>query len=260
MQQEMNIDVRGVELHLRKSGSGARLLFLHGAGGVRNWGQAFQSLAERYEVIVPDHPGFGRSGDLPGARTAGDVAMFYLDLLEQLAPDGTPVHVVGHSLGGWIAAEAAVRNCSNIASLTLIAPAGLAASGVEAGDVFIWNDDELLSNSYHDSAYIESARAASANVDADIAVRNKVAFAKLAWAPRLHNPGLKHWLHRISAPAQLVWGEQDRILPAGFADEWRKFVAFRRVDILPACGHMPLIERPGAAVQCISQFIDGVRP
>ncbi|MDX3907278.1 MAG: alpha/beta hydrolase [Pigmentiphaga sp.] len=259
MELGTNIDVHGVTMHVRRTGTGRKVVFLHGAGGIRSWGPAFRSLAERYELVVPDHPGFGLSGDAARVRTVGDVAMCYLDLFDQLVGTSGGIHLVGHSIGGWIAAELAVRNCSHIRSLSLIAPAGVAASGVETGDVFIWNDEELLANSYHDPACIESARASAATADADIAIRNKVAFARLAWSPRLHNPGLKHWLHRISVPTQLIWGTEDKILPPALADEWQRGLGFERIDLIPDCGHMPLVERPGETVELLSSFIDGVQ-
>lgn len=259
MESGTNIDVHGVTMHVRRTGSGKKVVFLHGAGGIRSWGAAFRGLAERYDLIVPDHPGFGLSGDAPRVKTAGDVAMCYLDLFDQLAGEAGDIHLVGHSIGGWIAAELAVRNCSHLRSLSLIAPAGIAAPGVEIGDVFIWNDEELLANSFHDPACIEAARANAAAVDADIAIRNKVSFARLAWSPRLHNPGLKHWLHRISVPTQLIWGTQDKILPQALAAEWQRAPAIQRVDLIPECGHMPLVERPGETVELLSSFIDGVQ-
>lgn len=259
MELGSTIDVHGLTMYVRKVGSGKRVVFLHGAGGIRSWGPGFRAMAERYELIVPDHPGFGLSGDAPRIKSIGDVAMCYLDLFDRIDSDSKGIHLVGHSIGGWIAAELAIRNCSHIRSLSLIAPAGVNAKGVEIGDVFIWNDEELLAHSFHDPACIEAARENAGTVDPEIAVRNKVAFARLAWSPRLHNPSLKHWLHRISVPVQLIWGTQDMILPHALASAWQQARAVERIDLIPDCGHMPLIERPGETVELLSSFIDGVQ-
>src|SRR5581483_4645136 len=91
------VRVRDVRLRLHRAGRGETVLFLHGAGGVPQWLPFFDALAERYEVLVPEHPGFGFSDDPPWIRSIGDLALFYLDLLEELGVDG--VRLIGNSLG-----------------------------------------------------------------------------------------------------------------------------------------------------------------
>src|SRR5262245_17902332 len=115
--------VRDVTVRMRRGGSGPPLLFLHGANGLPLWLPVFDLLAKHFEVLVPEHPGFGASDNPPWMRNVGDLAMYYLDFIDTLTPHH--VHVVGQSLGGWAAAEVAVRNCSRIASLSLLAPAGI---------------------------------------------------------------------------------------------------------------------------------------
>src|SRR5215475_13517236 len=112
------IAVRGCNIRLMRGGSGPPLLFLHGAGGAGAWLPVMQALAEKFDVIVPEHPGFGESDTPDWLDTIHDLAYFYLDFLEALDLRG--VHLVGSSLGGWIAADPAVRNASRLASLTLI--------------------------------------------------------------------------------------------------------------------------------------------
>jgi pimeloyl-ACP methyl ester carboxylesterase len=77
------IRVRGVAVRLHRAGRGPKVLFLHGAGGVPQWLPFFDALAERYELLVPEHPGFGGSDDPPWITSMSDLAMFYLDLLEE---------------------------------------------------------------------------------------------------------------------------------------------------------------------------------
>ena len=94
--------VRGVTINLHRAGHGPTVLFLHGAGGVPQWLPFFDMLAESYELLVPEHPGFGGSDDPPWIRSMPDLAMFYLDLLEEVGLDR--IHLIGNSLGGWLAA------------------------------------------------------------------------------------------------------------------------------------------------------------
>ncbi len=85
------------------------------ADGLPEWTSASSRLmAEQHEVIVPEHPGFGKSDNPPWLRNVGDLAMHYLDFLETLGH--ARVHLAGHALGGWIAAEVAVRNTSRLAA------------------------------------------------------------------------------------------------------------------------------------------------
>src|SRR5581483_2427847 len=142
------LTILGARIHLRRAGHGPPLLFLHGASGVPVWLPVHEKLAEDFELLVPDHPGFGASDTPPWLKNIGDAALYYLDFVEALKLDA--VHVVGTSLGGWIAAEAAVRNCAPFKTMTSVAPAGLRIPGLPAGDPFIWSHEEHVRNLYHD--------------------------------------------------------------------------------------------------------------
>src|SRR5260370_20644536 len=91
-----------VRVRLHRAGRGPTVLFLHGAGGVPQWLPFFDALAERYEVLVPEHPGFGGSDDPAWIHSVPDLAMFYLDLVEEAGLDR--IHLIGNSLRGWLAA------------------------------------------------------------------------------------------------------------------------------------------------------------
>src|ERR1700694_2838114 len=114
--------VRDVSVRMLRGGSGPPVLFLHGANGLPQWLPFFERLAEECDVRVPEHPGYGASDNPAWMRNIGDLAMYYLDVLDGLG-EGR-VHLVGQSLGGWAAAEVAVRSCAHLASLTLVGAAG----------------------------------------------------------------------------------------------------------------------------------------
>ena len=138
--KRMDLEVSGVRLSAQSAGSGKPAIFLHGAAGALAWLPYYDALAGAYALTIPDHPGFGHSDNPDWIRTVDDIAMLYLDALESLDLRG--VHLIGHSLGGWIAAELAIRDRSRIASLTLIDPAGLRVKGVPIADNFIWTPEE----------------------------------------------------------------------------------------------------------------------
>src|SRR5580704_14082515 len=110
------VAVGGCRIRLMRGGAGDPLFILHGATGA-SWLPFMQKLAEHFEVIAPEHPGFGESDTPDWLDTIHDLAYFYLDVFDQLKIKGA--HLVGNSLGGWLAAEIAVRNTSRLASVTL---------------------------------------------------------------------------------------------------------------------------------------------
>src|SRR5215470_10029338 len=229
-------------IRLMRGGTGAPLLFLHGGGGAGIWLPAMARLAKKFDVIVPEHPGFGQSDTPAWLDTIADLANFYLDFLEQL--DLRVVHLAGSSLGGWIAAELAVRNCSRLASLILIASAGLRVKGVPSGDNFIWSPEELARNLYYDQSFAERVLAhVPSEEEADLALTNRFMAAKLGWEPRWFNPTLERWLHRIDVPTLVLWGAEDKFLPSQYAARWRERVPGALVETIPACGHLPHIEK-----------------
>ena len=247
------LTILGARIHLRRAGKGPPLLFLHGAGGITVWAPIFEKLSETFEVLVPDHPGFGQSDTPPWLKNIGDAALYYLDFLEALKL--ARPHVVGTSLGGWMAAEAAVRNPSAFGRLTLVAPAGLRVIGVPSGDPFIWSHEEHIRNLYFDQAFAERALAVPITPElADTQIKNRFAFARLAWQPRLYNPDLERWLHRVTAPVQLIWGNDDKLIPVTYAQAWLKALPRASLLPLPQTGHLPHIERPDAVAAAIRAF------
>ena len=233
---------RDTSVRLRRNGKGERLVFLHGAGGWPAWGPFMERLAEKYDVLLPEHPGFGLSDNPSWIRNVSDVAMYYLDFLDALGDP--PVHLVGHSLGGWIAAELAVRNTARLRSLTLIAPAGVRVKGLECGDNFIWSREEYARNLFYDQALAEQELARVPTDDeADIDLANRYMAAKLGWEPRWFNPALERWLHRIKVPTLVLWGAEDKLLPVQYAEVWRREVPGATVEIIPACGHLLHVEQ-----------------
>lgn len=240
-----------------RGGSGAPLLFLHGAGGAGTWLPFMEQLSARFDVIVPEHPGFGGSDTPDWLDNIGDLAYFYLDVIELLRLDG--VHLVGTSLGGWIAAELAVRSCARLKSLVLSAPAGIHVKGLRKGDVFMWSPEETIRRLYHDQTFAEAALQRSASeADQVTLMKNRLTMAKLAWQPRLHNPQLKKWLHRISVPTLILWGDKDQLLPPQYGPAFAQAIPSARLEIIADCGHLPQIERVDTWVGKILAFAEEV--
>lgn len=213
-----------------------------------------EKLSERFDIIVPDHPGFGASDTPDWLDNIGDVAYFYLDVIHRLGLD--KVHLVGQSLGGWIAAEIAVRSCAKLATLTLSAAVGIHVKGVPKGDLFMWSREQLIRSLYHDQKLADAALAQPVSDDALMTyAKNQLASAKLGWHPRLYNPHLHKWLHRINVPTLLVWGDDDKLVPFPHAPAYAALIPGARLHVIDNCGHVPHAERADEFVKAVTDFI-----
>jgi pimeloyl-ACP methyl ester carboxylesterase len=252
------IAVRGCGIALRRAGAGRPLLYLHGANDAGQWLPFMGDLAGRHDVIVPEHPGFG-SSDMPAwLDTIPDLANFYLDLIDQL--DLQNVDLVGHDLGGWIAAELAVRNPRRLASLTLVSAAGIHVPGETQSDPFLRTDEQRLRDLFHDPAQAdEMVRRTLRPELEDVNIKNHTTAARLTWQPRGYDPHLAKWLHRIKLPTLLVWGANDRLLPSAYASAWQKLIPGAQLVLLPDCGHLPHVERRADVVGALQTFFDHMR-
>ncbi len=252
---ETFLEVRGCKLFLRRAGAGAPLLFLHGAQGLTGWPAALAELSKRFEVLAPDHPGFGRSDTPDWIEDVPDLAFFYQDLLDAL--DLREIHLVGHSLGGWTAMEMAVRSTARLKSLTLAAAAGIRVPGVPRADMFICSPEELARLLFAGEGWQEWQAQWQATPELQDAYdKNRFAAAKYCWQPRLFDPRLARWLHRIDRPTHIVWGEEDRILPPAYAAALTEAIAGATLTMLPGCGHLAYLERPDLFSAELLRFIE----
>jgi len=250
---DTTIDVRGCKLHVRRAGKGEPLLFLHGAQGLAENEPGLDALAKDFDVIAPDHPGFGRSDNSEAIDDVSDLAFFYLDLLDTLDLDG--VHVVGQCIGGWVALEMAVRSTERLKSLVLAGSAGIRVKGVPRADMFICSQDDLQKLLFANGAsgWLQAWRATPELED--LYDRNRAAAAKFCWSPRLCNPKLERWLHRIDIPTHIIWGDDDRVIPPAYADALKGLIKNATVATLPNCAHLPHVEHPQAFASEVTQFI-----
>ncbi|WP_159350305.1 alpha/beta fold hydrolase [Roseomonas harenae] len=251
---EETVSVKGCRIRLMRGGEGPPLLFLHGAGGAGPWAPFMGSLAKRFDVIVPEHPGFGTADTPDWLDNVHDLAYFYLDFLAAQGLRG--VHLVGLSLGGWIAAEMAIRDTSRLASLTLVNAAGIHVPGVPQVDGFLSTDEQRIRDLFHDQSFAEAAIARSLRPEMeDVMLKDRQTAAKLMWHPRSYDPHLAKWLGRIDVPTLLLWGAQDKVVPEPYGHAFQRLIPGSQLSIISECGHLPNIERADEFVAEITRFI-----
>jgi pimeloyl-ACP methyl ester carboxylesterase len=248
------IEVAGCKLSYARGGKGAPLVYLHGTDGLAEWPAILDTLAERFDVIVPDHPGFGASEVPAWIDDVSDVAYLYLDVIEALGLTG--IHVVGQSLGGWIALEIAVRSTARLRSLTLISAAGIHVKGVPKADIFMVDPEEQARLAYADPQIGEEAAArVAADKYQELAVLNRIASARFGWQPRFFNPRLERWLHRVNVPTHVIWGAGDRIIPPVYAEAFHRLIPGSTLTMIPNAGHLPHVERAPAVAEAMQTFL-----
>jgi pimeloyl-ACP methyl ester carboxylesterase len=248
------ININGCKLSFARSGKGAPLVYLHGTDGLAEWPSILDSLAERFDVIVPDHPGFGASETPQWIDDVADLAYIYLDAVAKLGLSG--VHVVGQSLGGWIALEMAVRSTQHLRSLTLISSAGIHVKGVPKADIFMIDPEEQARLAYADPKLGEqAAQRAGADKFQELAVLNRIASARFGWQPRFFNPRLERWLHRVNVPTHVIWGDGDRIIPPAYAEAFHRLIPGSTLTMIPNAGHLPHIECAPAVAAAMQGFL-----
>src|SRR6266536_1256229 len=140
----------GLTVRIDERGSGRPMLVLHGGGGPQTVAGIASALSSRAYVLTPVHPGFAGEPRPEWFDSIGGLALPYLDLLERL--DLRDVMVVGTSIGGWIAAELAVRDTTRLSSIVMVDDVGIQVEGHTIANVFSLTPDELSALSFHNPA------------------------------------------------------------------------------------------------------------
>jgi len=249
------LELAGGRVHLLRGGAGEPVLFLHAAGGAATWLPFHAQLAGAgFEVIAPDHPGFGQSDDFPEVEAIDDLVYHYLEVLDGLGLDRP--HVVGASFGGWIAAELAVHSPRLIGSLTLLSAAGLRLPDHPVADVFLMPPAKLAAALFHDPPPAPAQPGAAPDLDAIIAAyREATALARFAWVPYLSDPKLERRLGRITAPTLVAAPADDRVIPVAHARRYAALIGGADYAEVAECGHAMHVERPAEFAALVASFL-----
>jgi len=252
------IQTRAAEVNVLTGGTGPDLLFLHNAGGVTAENPFLVALARHYRVFAPQLPGYGDSGDSDNIRDMLDVTLHSFDVLEALGLD-RPL-LVGHSLGGMIAAEMAALRPREVEKLCLIASAGLWLDDHPVPDIFTLLPREFPAYMFHDAEAGARMMATGGNMnDPAFLIPFLVTNARqLGMAGKFLFPipdrGLRERIHRIRARTVLVWGDSDRIFPAPYAQAFKSLIAGAELVSIPNAGHQVVLEQTGAVLAAIARL------
>ncbi|MCX7081012.1 MAG: alpha/beta fold hydrolase [Pseudomonas sp.] len=243
----------------------ATLLMLHGYSADKTiWLRFARHFVGDYRVIIPDLAGHGETGFRPrGSYDIPSQAQRLIQLLDACAVE--KAHVIGNSMGGYIAAWLAATYPERVASVALIDPAGVASplpSDMER--LLAQGNNPFLIHSRADFDQFYAMTMASppwvpGAVLAAVAERYERRRNELAEIfDDFHgSEPLESRLADIQAPALLLWGRKDRLIHVSSAQVWAQGIAQLRVELWDDIGHMPMVERPALTARLYREFLEG---
>lgn len=252
------VETRAAPVRYLEGGAGKPLVYLHGAGGLTPGDPLLAALAASHHVFAPFLPGYGETEDCPKLRDMLDYTLHTFDVIEALGLKD-PI-LVGHSMGGMIAAEMAAIAPHDVSRLALIAPAGLWLDDHPIPDVFSLLPFEMPAYLFHDAEAGAALMTAGLKMDdpnflQDYLVRNA---RQMGMAGKLLFPiperGLAGRLYRIKAKTVIVWGQSDRLIPPVYGLAFEAAIAGSRLVSVPDAGHMVIIEKPRAVADAIASI------
>jgi pimeloyl-ACP methyl ester carboxylesterase len=254
--------VAGIDLELfEATGDGSQgrrtVFFLHSGQGYDPWQPFAAQLASGRRVIAPSHPGFGQSSLPEWVDSIDDIAHVYLDLMDRLKVDRADF--VSCSVGGWIAAEMASKVPERIDHLVMVGPVGVKigpADKLDIPDLFGLPQANVERLLYAEPGRMCVDPGKLADDELAIMFRNRESLALLVWEPWMHNPKLKHRLHRVQAPALLVRGEADGVVSADYLEGFARLLPNARTLTIAGAGHLPHLEQPQALAAAIETFLE----
>jgi pimeloyl-ACP methyl ester carboxylesterase len=253
-----------------RGGAGAPLVLLHGFTDTwRTWELVLPALARHHDVLAPTLAGHTGGPRLRGAVTHDGIA----DEIERAmdAAGFATAHVVGNSLGGYVALQLAAR--ARAESVTAFAPAGGWTPGDPAFDEMIRsfgpmqaqlqlaapNAERIVATEAGRRRATELIVTNSTHIPGDLIAHQMVGIAGCQAAPEMIDHAIRAGYPLdtagITCPVRMVWGTQDRLLPwPAAAVRYREMFPHADWVVLDGVGHCPQLDVPVAAAQLIVGF------
>jgi len=265
-----NLEVNGRKVWVLEDGSGAPLLYFHGFADVHSvkehWLPFHEELAKRARVIAPAHPGCAQTDENKDIDAIEDVVFHYLEVLDALKL--SQFDLVGSCVGGWIAAEIAVRHPEKIRKLVLIGATGLFVEKALIGDVFMMAQPErgssyaglreMLFVGENQPMALELFPDGMGELEDELRRYQMLRFgSRIGFKPPyFYNGSLRNRLHRIAAPTLVVWGESDHMVPRAHGETYARTIPNAgELKIIPGAGHSVIVEQPNEMANMVLDFL-----
>jgi len=246
-------DIAGTKMYLKRAGKGPAVLVLHHDIGTPDSLPFYDTLAEKFDVLVPHHPGWGKSERPQWTRHPRDMAAMYAWLLAELGLSN--VSLVGLGFGGWIAAEMASLAPNAYRRMVLVGPMGIKPPEGDIADQAIVSYLDYPRSGFHDQA-------AFARVYGDVTtdqleqwdIAREMSF-RTAWKPYMYSQTLPHLLGGVQTPTLVLWGDDDRIVPISAGQAYVKALRNATMTTIAGCGHFAEMEKPAEVAKLTGDFI-----
>ncbi|MBS0638823.1 MAG: alpha/beta hydrolase [Acetobacteraceae bacterium] len=246
-------EIAGCKLHFSRAGNGPTVLILHHDIGTPDSLPFYDALAQKFDVVIPHHPGWGKS-ERPGwLRHPRDIAAIYSWLLTDLGASN--VSLVGLGFGGWIAAEMASQSPAAYKRLVLVGAMGIKPPEGDIMDQAIVSYLVYPQSGFHSEAAFTQVygQVTTDQLEAwDIA--REMSF-RVAWKPYMYSQTLPHLLGGIRSPALVIWGDDDKHVPISAAHVYEKALRDAKLTVVPECGHFAEMEKPEVVASLVTNFI-----
>lgn len=260
--RERAIDVWAgrIKLRVKTAGSGAPLVYLHPAGGLF-FDPFLAALSAQYAIYAPEIPGTsaGDPNAIHEVDSLSDLVLIYEEALAKLELPSAPV-VIGQSFGGMLAAELASCFPKLFAKVVLCDPIGLWRADLPIANWMTTPAPQLPALLFKNPECPAAKAMFTPPPDPTLAV---TLLSNLVWALGctgkfvwpIPEKGLYKRLHRLTVPTPIVWGEDDALIPVGYAKEFGAAIKGSRVEIVRNCGHIPQAEQMEATLAIVRDFL-----
>ncbi len=257
--RERVLTVDGARIRYCEGGSGPPLIALHSIEGHLGWLPLYDELARDFTVYAPIHPGYAGSERPPWLESLIDLSRFYLWIIQELGIGKATL--LGHSLGGWIAAEMAVMSPAIVDRLILISPVGVRPREGEITDIFLHGAEGARRLAFFDTKQVADYELLfgrkSSPEEREAQVINREAAIRYCWKPYMHDPALPYLLPRLrDKPTLIVWGRNDQIVPVECADLYHAAIKGSHREIIDRAGHFPHLEQPVEFMRILRGFLE----
>lgn len=245
-----------LDVSVAEYGNGRPFLLLHGGAGPGSLLSLAGGLSKNARAVVPTHPGFDGRPRPEWFSSIEHLVLAYLGLLDSL--DLRRVIVVGNSVGGWIAAEMAMRNSPRISGMVLLNSVGVEPRPTDNPivDPSSLPPQETLKLSFYNPAKFA---AAPQNPDAaKIRAENMRTLRVYGSEHFSYDPKLRSRLATTSCPTLVLWGESDRIADKEYGRGFANSIPGAHFELIPEAGHLPQIERPDEVLRLINEFVSSL--
>ncbi len=248
-----------IQSRVKVAGQGPPLVYLHGAAGLM-WDDFLEGLSQTHTIYAPEHPGTS-PGDPDAIKPLDDLwdlVLYYYELFDGLGLESPPV--VGHSFGGMVASEIAATDPGRVSKLVLLNPIGLWRDDAPVKNWMVMSPDDLGKELFSEPDGPVARRVLAEPEDPEERMTAKIqgiwnlgCTGKFTWP--IPDKGLSKRLHRVQAPTLVIWGQQDGIVPAIYAQEFADRISGARSVIVERAAHVPQLEQLDQVSQLVKDFL-----